>query len=186
MRRDSVVVLKLSEILLAQPVQRCAVHLRSASDEVSERQAGRPCHPRRTTCPARRSGCRRTPPPSLQFELARKPVATLEQEDAFPGRRKVVGERAPTRARPDDDDVVVVHRCLLRRCSRRRWRWSWNFRQELGEDDARGGFHQREVRRPAGSCRGAGRCRASNSSAQRPSGGDGDAQEPLHQVACTL
>ena len=72
----------------------------------SGRRAGRACRPRRTTCPARRSGCPRTRLVRPVLGLARKPVATLEQEDAFPGRREVAGEGSPACARPDDDDVV--------------------------------------------------------------------------------
>ena len=105
-RRDAVVMLKLAEVLLPKPVQRRAVHLRRAPDEV--------VNPRLEGLSARVVPRVRRDVPVVHehflvrpvLGLARKPVATFEQEDAFPGRREVSGERSPASARPDDDDVV--------------------------------------------------------------------------------
>ena len=117
--RDAVVVAELAEVLLAQPVERRAVQLGRAADEVvdtglerlalvvvpgvgrdvavvHEHVVGRPV-----------------------LRLAREPVAALEQQDPLAGRREVAGERAAARAGADDDHVVAVHWSLLRRGSAR-------------------------------------------------------------------
>src|SRR5947209_14238742 len=41
------------------------------------------------------------------LELAREPVAALEQQDALAGRGELVHERAAARAGADHDDVVI-------------------------------------------------------------------------------
>ena len=69
--RDPAVVLQLAEVLLAQPVQRGAVELGRAADEVVDLRLERRCRSRRTRCPARRSGCRRRPPSASQFSISR-------------------------------------------------------------------------------------------------------------------
>ncbi len=65
--RDAVVVAELAEVLLAQPVERRAVELRRAADEVVDLRLERLAASRRTRCPARRSGCRRRRPAASQF-----------------------------------------------------------------------------------------------------------------------
>ena len=61
-RRDPVVMVQLAEVLLAESVERRAVELRRAADEVVDLRLERRAACRRTTCPARRSGCPRTRP----------------------------------------------------------------------------------------------------------------------------
>ena len=97
-----------------QPVERRAVELRRAADEVVDLRLERLAL---VVVP----GVGRDVPvvdedvvgrPVLR--LARQPVASLEQQDPLAGGREVPGERAAARAGADDDHVVVVHRVLLR------------------------------------------------------------------------
>ena len=60
--RDPVVMAKLAEVLRPQPVQRGAVQLRRAADEVVHLRLERRRPSRRTTCRATRTCCRRTRP----------------------------------------------------------------------------------------------------------------------------
>ena len=69
--RDPAVVLELAEVALPQPVQRGAVELRRAADEVVDLGLERLARSRRTRCPRRRSGCRRRPPSASQFSISR-------------------------------------------------------------------------------------------------------------------
>ena len=105
-RRDAVVVLQLAEVLLAEPVERGAVHLRRPSDEVVHTgleglAAGVVPRVRRDVAVVDEHRFR-----DPVLELARKPVSALEKEDALSGRREVSGECPTARTRPDDDDVV--------------------------------------------------------------------------------
>ena len=70
-RRDPAVVLELAEVLLPQPVQRRAVELRGAADEVVDLRLEGLARPGRTRCRPRRSGCRRRPPSASQFSISR-------------------------------------------------------------------------------------------------------------------
>ena len=107
--RDAVVVVDLAEVLGAQPVERCAVELGRAADEVVDLRLKRLAL---LVVPGVRGhvavvdeDVRRLP----VLGLARKPVAALEQEDALPGRREVPREGAAAGARADDDHVEGFH-----------------------------------------------------------------------------
>ena len=69
--RDAVVVAELAEVLRPQPVERGAVELRRAADEVVDLRLERLAARRRTRCPARRSGCRRRRPASTSSSGSR-------------------------------------------------------------------------------------------------------------------
>src|SRR6188472_1968837 len=111
-------VLELAEVALAQPVQRGAVELRRAPDEVVHlglellARAVEPAVGRDVAVLHEHS--RGVP----VLGLAGKPVAALQDQHPLAGRRQPVGQRAATRARADDDYVVVVaHVVVLSRTS---------------------------------------------------------------------
>ena len=110
--RDAVVVAKLAEVLLAEPVERGAVELRRTTDEVVdlrlERRAGRVVPGVGGDVAVVDEDVLREP----VLRLARQPVAALEQQDPLARGRQVAGERPASRPGADDDDVVVVHRSL--------------------------------------------------------------------------
>ena len=88
-RRDPVVVAQLAEVLPAQTVQGCAVHLRGAADEVVDLRLE--CPPvgvvpgvRRDVAVVDEDGLR-VPVQRFPFQ----PVAALENQDALPGRRQL-------------------------------------------------------------------------------------------------
>ena len=102
-------MLQLAEVLLAEPVQRRAVELRRAADEVVD---------------TRLEGLAARVVPRVRRDvavvhehvlvrpvlgLARQPVAALEQEDALARRGEVASQRSAARAGPDDDHVIGVH-----------------------------------------------------------------------------
>ncbi len=91
--RDPVVVAELAEVLLAQAVERRAVQLGRAADEVVDLRLERlaiPVDPRvRRDVAVVDEDVLRQP----VLRLARQPVASLEQEDPLAGRRQVAGER---------------------------------------------------------------------------------------------
>ena len=106
-RRDSVVVAQLAEVLAPEPVQRRTVELRLAADVVVD---------------ARLEGLALLVVPRLLrdvavldedlvgvpvLDLARQPVAALEDEDPLARRREVARQRPAAGAAADDDDVVV-------------------------------------------------------------------------------
>jgi hypothetical protein len=103
------VVAQRAEVLRAQAVQRGAVELRRAADEVVHLRLERlvlavePLVVRHVAVVDEHVGGL----PVLG--LARQPVAALEQEDALPGRREMAGERPPAGAGADDDHVEVLH-----------------------------------------------------------------------------
>ena len=107
--RDAVVMLQLAEVLLAKPVQRRAVELRRASDEV--------VHPRlkglalRVVPRVRRDVAVVHEHALVRpvLGLAREPVAALEQKDALTRWSEVARERPSPCPGADDDDVVGVH-----------------------------------------------------------------------------
>ena len=112
-RGDAVDVLDLAEVLRAQPVQRRAVHLGGAADEIVhlrlERGAvtvvpgiGRDVRPVDEHRP-------RVPVPQFPGEEC----AALQQQDPLPGRRERVRQRAAARAGPDHDDVEVLRHDIL-------------------------------------------------------------------------
>ena len=109
-RRDAVVVAELAEVLLAEPVERRAVELRRASDEVVDPRLERlallvvPGVGRDVAVVHEHVLGR----PVLR--LARQPVAALEQEDPLARGGEVPRERAAARAGADDDDVVASMR----------------------------------------------------------------------------
>ena len=180
-------MLQLAEVLLAKPVQRRAVHLRRASDEVVH---------------SRLEGLSARVVPRVRRDvavvhehvlvrpvlgLARKPVATLEQEDALSGWSEVAGERPATRAGPDDDHVVGVHRSLLRWCSVSDLGMVSVTRSPhaLGEDDPRSRLDQREMRerlREVAQVTAGLDVELLGEEAERRR----HAQQPLHQVARAL
>ena len=116
----------------AQPVQRGAVELGGAADEVVHLRLER-------LAVAVVPGVRRdvavvdehlVREPVLR--LARQPAAALEQQDPLARGRQATHQRAAARAAPDHDHVVGgAHVRLL---------------QLLGDDDPGGGLDQREVR----------------------------------------
>ena len=94
--------------------------------------AGTACRCRRTTCPARRSGCRRTRRCASQFCGSRgsqspRSSSRIRLPDGARWRASV----PPPAPRADDDHVVVAHAVL---------------RHPLGHDDPRRRLDQREVR----------------------------------------
>jgi hypothetical protein len=107
--RDAVVVLELAEVLLAKAVERGAVQLGRAADEVVHLRLERlalgvvPGVLRDVAVldedvlgePVRR--------------LAREPAAPLEEKDLLAGRSQVMGQRPAACARADDDHVIGVH-----------------------------------------------------------------------------
>ena len=102
-------MLELAEVLLAQAVERRAIELRGAADEVVdlrlERRAGAVL-PRIGRDVAVLDEDLAGGP---VLRLARQPIASLEQQDALAGRREVRGQCPTARAGADDDDVVVLH-----------------------------------------------------------------------------
>ena len=100
---------KLAEVLLAQTVERRAVELRGAADEVMDLRLER--LPLRVVPGVLRDvavvdeDVLREP----VRRLARQPVAALQQQDPLARRCQVAGQGAAARARADDDDVVGVH-----------------------------------------------------------------------------
>ena len=113
-RRDARVVANPVEVALTQTEEDRAVELRVAADEVLL---------------VRAEGIAVLVDPLLAAEvalleehllgvpvlgLAGRVTAALEQQDALAGGGEAVGERPAARAGADDDDVVVVHLCLLR------------------------------------------------------------------------
>ena len=92
--RDPVVVAQLAEVLLAQPVERRAVELRGAADEVVdlrlERRAALVVPRVRRDVAVLDEDVLREP----VLRLPRQPVAALEQQDALARRREMAGERA--------------------------------------------------------------------------------------------
>ena len=112
-RRDAIVVAKLAEVLFAQPVQRRAVELGRASDEV--------VHPRLEGLAARVVPRIRRDVAVVHehvlvrpvLRLARQPIAALEEQDALARGGEVARKRAAAGAAADDDDVVALHLVLL-------------------------------------------------------------------------
>src|SRR5262245_6755209 len=98
------------EILFAEAVERGAVELGGAADEVVDLRLERlallvvPGVGRDVAVVDEDVGRRPV------GRLAGKPVAALEQEDALARGREVAGERAAAGAGSDDDDVERVHR----------------------------------------------------------------------------
>ena len=99
---------ELAEVLLAQAVERRAVELRRATDEVVDLRLER-------LAIAVQPGVRRDVAildedlagvPVLR--LARQPVAAFEQQDPLARGREMRGQRAAAGAGADDDDVVVL------------------------------------------------------------------------------
>ena len=110
-RRDPVVVMQLAEVLRAQPVQRRAVELGGAADEVVdlrlEALAVR-IQPRvRRDVAAVDEHVAGAP----VLRLAPEPVAALEQQDALSRGGEALDERAAAGPAPDHDHVVAVHDC---------------------------------------------------------------------------
>ncbi len=105
-RRDTVVVPNLAEVFPAQAVERSAVHLGGAADEVVD--AGLeglavPVVPRlRGDVAVLHEDLFGHP----VLRLARQPPAALEEQDAFAGRGQVTSQSAAAGAASDDDHVV--------------------------------------------------------------------------------
>ena len=118
-RRDAVVMTQLAEILLAQPVERGAVELRGASNEVMD--LGLEGLTARVVPGVRRHVAvvheHVLGEPVLR--LAGQPVAALEQQDLPRGRSQVPDERAAAGAAPDDDHVILLIRRTPRSLRRR-------------------------------------------------------------------
>ena len=101
-------VLELAEVLAPQPVERRAVELRLAADVVVDpglEALALLVVPRvRRHVPVLDEHLVGVP----VLDLARQPVAALEDEDPLARRREVPGQRAAAGAAADDDDVEVV------------------------------------------------------------------------------
>ncbi len=107
--RDAVVVVQLAEVLLAQAVERRAVELGGAPDEVVNlglEGLPVPVVPRvGRDVPVLDEHVLREPVAGL----ARQPLAAFEQQHALARRSEMARERAASGAAADDDHVVVVH-----------------------------------------------------------------------------
>ena len=107
---DAVVMAQLAEVLFAQSVERRAVELGRAADEVVhlrlELLCGLGVRPEVVgdVAVVDEDVLRR---PVLR--LAREPVPALEQQDALARGSEVPHQRAAAGAAADDDDVVVAH-----------------------------------------------------------------------------
>ena len=106
--RQPVVVLQLAEVLLAHAVQRGAVQLGGAADEVvhlrlEERLVLGAVPVVGRDVAAVHEHVQGGP----VLRLAGQPVAAFEQQDALARRGEVAGERAAARPGPDDDDVIT-------------------------------------------------------------------------------
>src|SRR6478736_1140947 len=104
---------KVAEVLFPEPVERGAVELRRAADEVVdlrlERRAARVVPGVRRDVAVVDEDVLREP----VRRLARQPIAALQEKDLLPRRSEVARERATARAGSDDDHVIGVHRILL-------------------------------------------------------------------------
>ena len=119
--RDAVVVAELAEVLLAQAVERRAVELRGAADEVVHLRLERLGRVR--VVPGVRRDVAVVDEHVVHVPvlwLAREPVAALEQQDALARWGEVPDERAAAGAAADHDHVVGVALRELRRAARRR------------------------------------------------------------------
>ena len=100
---------QLAEVLLPQPVERRAVELRRAADEVVdlrlERLAARVVPGVLGHVPVLDEDVLRQP----VLRLSRQPVASLEQQDALPRRGQPARQRPSTCTRADDDHVIRIH-----------------------------------------------------------------------------
>src|SRR6266850_6089386 len=112
-RRNAIVMLELAEVLLAQAVERRAIHLGGAAYEVMETGL---------------EGLSRVVVPGFLGDVAVldehlfhvpillftfQPVAAFEYQDALARRRQVPSQRPAARAAANDDDVVFrVHKSL--------------------------------------------------------------------------
>src|SRR5499426_235701 len=105
--RNTVVMLELAKILLAQPVERRAIHLGGPSDKIVETGLERLPH---LVVPGFLGNVAVLDEhlfyvPVLLLTL--QPVAAFEQEDALARRRQVTRQRAAARPAANDNDVVM-------------------------------------------------------------------------------
>ena len=107
--RDAVAVAQLAEVLGAQPVQRGAVELRRAADEVVDLRLERLAVAVVPGVRATRSGCRRTPRCASQFCGSRGSQSPRSSSRIrLPDGREAADERAAAGAAADHDHVVVA------------------------------------------------------------------------------
>jgi len=107
-RRRAVVVDQLAEVLLAQAVERRAVELRRAADEVMDLRLEWLAF---GVVPGVLGDVAVVDEDVLREPVGGftgKPVTPLEQQDSFPGRCQVPREGAAARPGADDDDVVRI------------------------------------------------------------------------------
>jgi hypothetical protein len=107
-RRDPIVVLEVLEILRPQPIERRAVELRGAADEVVDLRLERLPF---GVVPGVLGDVAVVDEDVLGEPVggfAREPVAPLEQQDSLPGGCQVPREGAAACPGADDDDVVRV------------------------------------------------------------------------------
>ncbi len=107
--RDPVVMPELTEVLLAQAVQRRSVHLRGAAHVVVHLRLERLAV---VVVPGVGGDVAVVDEDVLRepvLGLACEPVAALEQEDPLAGGGEMPGERAAAGTGPDDDHVIAVH-----------------------------------------------------------------------------
>ena len=166
-------VLELAEVLLAQAVERRAVQLGRAADEVVHLRLERLC--RVGVVPGVRRDVATVDEHVVHvpvLRLAREPVAALEQQDALARRSQVPDERAAAGAAADHDHVVV--RRIIREVL-----------QHLGDDDPRSRLDQRQMRerlREVAQVAAGARVELLRVEPERRC----DPQQPLHQVAGPL
>ena len=165
-------VAELAEVLLAQAVERRAVELGGAADEVMDLRleglGGLAVVPGLLGDVAVVDEHVRRGP---VLRLAPQPVPALEQQDPLARGGEAIDEGAAPGAAADDDHVVVAH--PVTSCD------------PLGQDDPRGRLDQREVReglREVAQVAARAGVELLGVEAERRR----DAEQPLHQVAGTL
>ena len=112
-RRDAIVVLELAEVFLAQTVERRAIHLGGAADEVVDTGLERLPHPVVPCFLGNVAVLNEYLFDVPVLLLTLQPVATFEHEDALTRRRQVARQRSAARTAANDDDVILCAHASL-------------------------------------------------------------------------